>query len=67
MGYLRHCRRLVCSLPGLRISAAVLSTLTTAVPLNIMVGPVLGKPVGIGLASWLAGKTGLAELPEGAT
>ncbi|MCP8689544.1 Na+/H+ antiporter NhaA, partial [Marinobacterium sedimentorum] len=37
------------------------------VPLGIMVGLVLGKSVGIGLASWLAVKTGLAALPEGAT
>ncbi len=52
---------------GVAIDAAVLSTLPTAVPLGIMVGLVLGKPVGIGLASWLAVKTGLAELPEGST
>jgi len=52
---------------GAAIDAAVLSTLPTAVPLGIMVGLVFGKPVGIGLASWLAVKTGLAELPEGAT
>jgi NhaA family Na+:H+ antiporter len=37
------------------------------VPLGIMVGLVLGKSVGISLASWLAVKTGLAALPEGAT
>ncbi len=49
------------------IDAAVLLTLPTAVPLGIMVGLVLGKSVGIGLASWLAVTTGLAELPEGST
>ena len=52
---------------GVVIDATVLRTLPTAVPLGIMVGLVLGKSVGIGLASWLAVKTGLAELPEGAT
>ncbi|MGK2941041.1 MAG: Na+/H+ antiporter NhaA [Immundisolibacter sp.] len=52
---------------GLAIDATVLGTLSTAVPLGIMVGLVLGKSVGIGLASWLAVKTGLAVLPEGAT
>ena len=45
----------------------MLRSLPTAVPLGIMVGLVLGKSVGIGLASWLAVKTGLAELPEGST
>lgn len=50
---------------GVAIDATVLSTLSTAVPLGIMVGLVLGKSVGIGLASWLAVKTGMAELPEG--
>lgn len=52
---------------GVAIDATVLRTLPTAVPLGIMVGLVLGKSVGIGLASWLAVKTGLAELPEGST
>ncbi|WP_234419012.1 Na+/H+ antiporter NhaA [Parazoarcus communis] len=52
---------------GVAIDATVLGTLSTAVPLGIMVGLVLGKSVGIGLASWLAVKTGLAELPQGAT
>lgn len=52
---------------GVAIDAAVLRTLPTAVSLGIMVGLVLGKSVGIGLASWLAVRTGLAALPEGAT
>ena len=52
---------------GVAIDATVLRTLPTAVPLGIMFGLVLGKSVGIGLASWLAVKTGLAALPEGAT
>ena len=49
------------------IDATVLGALPTAVPLGIMAGLVLGKSVGIGPASWVAVKTGLAELPEGST
>jgi NhaA family Na+:H+ antiporter len=52
---------------GVAIDATVLRTLPTAVPLGIMLGLVLGKSVGIGLVSWLAVKTGLATLPEGAS
>jgi len=52
---------------GVAIDAAVLNSLPTAVPLGIMAGLVLGIPVGIGLASWMAVKTGLAVLPEGST
>ncbi len=51
---------------GVAIDATVLRTLPTAVPLGI-IGLVLGKSLGISLASWLAVKTGLAELPEGST
>ncbi len=52
---------------GVAIDATVLRTLPTAVPMGIMVGLVFGKSVGIGLSSWLAVKSGLAALPEGAT
>lgn len=52
---------------GVVIDATVLRTLPTAVPMGIMVGLVFGKSVGIGLASWLAVKSGLATLPEGST
>ncbi len=52
---------------GVVINAEALRTLTTAVPLGIIVGLVLGKSLGIGLASWLAVKGGLASLPEGAS
>ena len=52
---------------GVAIDAEVLRALPTAVPLGIMFGLVLGKSVGIGLASWLAVKTGVAALPEGST
>jgi NhaA family Na+:H+ antiporter len=52
---------------GVVIDAAVLRTLPTAVPMGIMVGLVLGKSVGISLASVLAVKAGLAALPAGST
>lgn len=52
---------------GGAIDATVLRTLPTAVPPGIMVGLVLGKSVGISLASWLAVKTGPAALPEGSS
>ena len=35
------------------------------VPLGIMTGLIIGKPVGIFVASWLPVKAGLATLPEG--
>ena len=50
---------------GVAIDASAIQTLASPVPLGIMTGLVLGKPVGICLASWLAVKTGLATLPEG--
>ena len=38
-----------------------------SVGMGVFFGLVIGKPLGIFLASWGAVKTGLAELPEGAT
>jgi Na+:H+ antiporter, NhaA family len=38
---------------------------THAVPLGIIVGRVVGKPIGIVAAAWLATKVGLAKLPDG--
>ena len=38
-----------------------------SIGMGVFFGLVLGKPLGIFLASWGAVKTGLAELPEGAT
>jgi len=42
-----------------------LAALAQPVSLGIIVGLVIGKPVGISLATWLAVKIGLAELPSG--
>ena len=50
---------------GVKIDAAAVQTLASAVPLGIIAGLVIGKPFGIGVASWLAVKLGLATLPEG--
>ncbi len=44
-----------------------LSDLGAPVALAVMGGLVVGKPLGIGLFSWLAVKSGLASLPEGVT
>jgi NhaA family Na+:H+ antiporter len=39
----------------------------TAVTLGVMLGLVVGKTLGIAGAAWLAARTGVARLPEGAT
>lgn len=46
--------------------ASLLSTLAEPVALGIVLGLVLGKLVGVGAAIWVAVRTGLAGLPEGA-
>jgi NhaA family Na+:H+ antiporter len=50
---------------GVAIDASAIRTLAFPVPLGIVAGLVVGKPLGIFVASWLAVKTGLATLPEG--
>jgi NhaA family Na+:H+ antiporter len=50
---------------GVAVDASLLRTLASAVPLGIIAGLVIGKPLGICLASWLAVKSGLAALPDG--
>jgi len=52
---------------GVAIDASLVRTLASAVPLGIIAGLVIGKPLGICLASWLAVKSGLAALPDGAS
>lgn len=46
---------------------AIGEVFTEPVGLGIVLGLVLGKPVGIVLTSWLAVRTGLAKLPEDTT
>jgi NhaA family Na+:H+ antiporter len=45
----------------------VSDALSSRVTLAIVVGLVIGKPIGITLASWLAVRSGLGELPQGVT
>ena len=44
-----------------------LSTLTEPISMAVMAGLVIGKPVGVVLASWLVIKLGLAKLPKSIT
>jgi NhaA family Na+:H+ antiporter len=39
----------------------------STVPLGILLGLVLGKPIGVTLAAWLAVRSGIASLPSGVT
>jgi NhaA family Na+:H+ antiporter len=50
---------------GVDLSGNLLEALTMPVSLGIILGLVLGKSLGITLFSWLAVKTGLADLPYG--
>lgn len=50
---------------GVSLSGLTLESLTSAVPLGVMLGLCLGKPIGITLISYLALKLKLAKLPEG--
>jgi len=43
------------------------SALDVRVALGVLVGLVLGKPLGVVLASWIAVRTGLARIPAGVT
>jgi len=50
---------------GVHFDAHILETITSPIALGIMAGLVLGKPVGIGLATWLILRSGFGSLPEG--
>jgi NhaA family Na+:H+ antiporter len=50
---------------GVRIDSHILEALANPISLGIMVGLVLGKPVGITALSWLVVKIGKASLPTG--
>jgi NhaA family Na+:H+ antiporter len=52
---------------GVAFSAQSLSGETLPVVLGIVFGLVLGKPIGLLGAAWLAVRGGLADLPQGAT
>jgi NhaA family Na+:H+ antiporter len=50
---------------GVRIDGSIANTLLEPVGLGVLIGLVLGKQLGITLFSWLAVKSGKAELPKG--
>jgi NhaA family Na+:H+ antiporter len=50
---------------GVRIDGGVANTLLKPVGLGVMLGLVFGKQIGIMLFSWLAVKSGKADLPAG--
>jgi NhaA family Na+:H+ antiporter len=52
---------------GVGLSGNIVQALTNPVSLGILVGLVLGKSLGITLFSWLAVKTGVAEMPARVT
>jgi NhaA family Na+:H+ antiporter len=52
---------------GVGLSGNIVQALTNPVSLDILVGLVLGKSLGITLFSWLAAKTGVAEMPARVT
>jgi NhaA family Na+:H+ antiporter len=52
---------------GVTLSGGIADSVRHPVTLGIILGLVIGKPVGITLFSWLAVRAGLAELPAGIT
>lgn len=51
---------------NIRFESGMVDGLTTTMGLGIMLGLLVGKPLGISLFSWAAVKTGLGSLPTGA-
>lgn len=52
---------------GVSLDGVTMEGLTSLLPMGIMVGLFIGKPLGISLFCWAALKLKLASLPEGAT
>jgi NhaA family Na+:H+ antiporter len=52
---------------GVAVGGDLMAVLAHPLALGIIVGLVVGKPVGIALLSWLAVKSGRGALPEGVT
>jgi len=52
---------------GVAVGGDLMAVLANPLALGIIAGLVVGKPVGIGLLSWLAVKIGRGALPEGMT
>jgi NhaA family Na+:H+ antiporter len=52
---------------GVRVEGGLGAALGNRVTLGVVVGLVLGKQIGVTLATWLAVRTGTASLPDGVT
>ncbi|MCM2680834.1 Na+/H+ antiporter NhaA [Echinimonas agarilytica] len=52
---------------GLPLMGLTLEQTLHPVPLGIMAGLLLGKPIGVFLFSWVSAKIGICELPKGVT
>ncbi|MGL4205492.1 MAG: Na+/H+ antiporter NhaA [Aeromonadaceae bacterium] len=52
---------------GISLAGVNIASLLSPVPLGVMLGLFIGKPVGITLISWLAIRLKIAQLPEGCT
>ncbi len=52
---------------GVSLQGVTLDGLTSILPLGIIAGLLIGKPLGISLFCWLALRLKLAHLPEGTT
>jgi NhaA family Na+:H+ antiporter len=52
---------------GVTVGGDLMAVLANPLALGIIVGLVVGKPLGIALLSWLAVKSGRGALPEGVT
>ena len=50
---------------GVKIDAAALEQLLTPAPMGVVLGLIVGKPLGIAGAAWLAVRLGLGRLPSG--
>jgi Na+/H+ antiporter NhaA len=50
---------------GVRIDSHIVEALANPISLGIVLGLVIGKPIGIALLSWLAVRSGQCSLPEG--
>jgi NhaA family Na+:H+ antiporter len=50
---------------GIRLEGGLAETLSSPVPLGVILGLVIGKPVGVMAAAFLATRSGLAKLPRG--
>ena len=52
---------------GVSLAGVTLAALVTPIPLGIILGLVVGKPIGVFAFSWMAIRFGLADRPDGAS